>query len=251
MLMHAILSVSALHLAHLEPSEKSDYYIRALHHHNIGLQLFNSQITRLSSANTYPIFTFSIIVAVWVYGSATTNDDLMELNDILGLLDVIRGSKAVFDIFKDDILTQMAGKILSIPTPSSNIQMLPPAVSQALDHVQGQIGDPVHASAVDHLRRLLTKIEHGDARLAVAWPALVCDELWNQIKNHDPTATLIFGYYAILLRYCDGRHWWITGWSNRVMRAVEGVLTEPDKALLVSALDSIDISSRCDRFDDQ
>lgn len=241
MLMHAILSVSALHLAHLEPSERSTYYIRALYHHNSGLQLYNSQMKHLSRANIHPAFTFTIIITVWVYGSATTTGDLMELDDILGLLDIIRGAKALFDVFQDDILTHMVGQVIATPTPSSDSRTLPLAVSRALDHIQGRVG-PLHASAITQLRRLLAKMVHGDAKPALSWPAQVSDELWSQVRDHDPTAILIFGYYAILLRYCDGRHWWMTGWSNRILRAVEDMLVESDKGFLVSALDSVNLS---------
>jgi hypothetical protein len=64
--MHGILSLSALHKAHLLPGKRSGYLARAAYHHNISQESFKTLILDVTRDNWRPVFCFAIIVIGYV-----------------------------------------------------------------------------------------------------------------------------------------------------------------------------------------
>lgn len=241
MLMHGLLSVSALHLAHIASADMEMYWTRALHHHTVGLRHFNSQLKNLAAENSYYTFTFSLFLTIWVFGAAGMDKGPSGLDDILSLLDIVRGCKTVFDLHKDGILALPIGQAIGHPTEFHGCQNLPSAVCRALENLRSTAEDLAQISAVEGLWSSLLKTTVGhDARVGMGWPTNIEDKLWTRVRLHEPRALFIFAHYSLLLRRFDHRYWWMSGWSERLVRAVEPALFEFDRAFIATALDSID-----------
>lgn len=233
MLMHGLLAVSASHLVRLKPQQRSLYHVRAHHHHGLGLQLFNAEIHNLSSHNCDVLFTFSMLLIIWVYAFPAADGEVFSLNDILNMLDIVRGCKIVFKLHQDTILDKPIGKALSIEQ-SSPLPDLPPAAYQVFLRLRDRAADAVHLAAIDRLQRSFQRFLEGvdNMKSAPAWPANVEDSFWIRLRAHEPVSLLIFAHYALVLRYCEDCWWWMAGWSDRVIQAVDEALSSCDKVSL-------------------
>jgi hypothetical protein len=143
MLMHGILSMSALHLTHKAPADTQIYWTRATHHHTLGLRYFNSQIGSPTIENSHSLCTFSLILISWVLGSARIDAGSMGLDDILNLLDIVRGCRTVFDLYKDSILAQKFGHVIRRSNDLYGCQNLPLVVCQALENLRQVCYEPL------------------------------------------------------------------------------------------------------------
>jgi hypothetical protein len=233
LLMHGLLSVASLNMAFLEPKERSAYRIRALYHHNLGLQLFNSQISQISPKNSHVLFTFALMLVIWVYASPAGDKEGSRLDDILDVLDLVRGCRTLFQLHMEAILDKPIGVFYDV-NQSPVLPKLPPASHQVFQNLRTKALDSTHFAAIEQLEVLLQKsiIKPDNTNIVAAWPAIVEDPLWIRLRSHEPFAILIFAHYAIILQRFENRWWWTAGWSKRIIQAAEHALTDTDRVSL-------------------
>jgi hypothetical protein len=65
-LSHAILSVAALHLAHLSEVGREQHIIRAVQHHNQSLEGFRDAVSRICEGNSEALFIWSTLNSLYV-----------------------------------------------------------------------------------------------------------------------------------------------------------------------------------------
>ncbi|KAL4990777.1 hypothetical protein BDW68DRAFT_27254 [Aspergillus falconensis] len=240
LLMHGLLATAALHMAFLYKSSPSTFIDRALHHHSIGLELFNAEISTLSAENSKSpaLFTFGLILVIWSYASSTipsaitTTADESDLDSILSSLNFVRGNKVIFEISGEIILSQPIGRFLKPFEESARPRALPEPMQAALIDLRKHVNDFVESMAIDQLERYLldtVSTSAHDMRQPLGWPALAEASFWERVRKHKPTALLILMHYAIILAYYELRAWWMQGWSERLVGAVNQVLIKQDK----------------------
>ncbi|KAL4912915.1 hypothetical protein BDW62DRAFT_206066 [Aspergillus aurantiobrunneus] len=256
LLMHGLLATAALHMAFLqrESSPSSTLTSRALHHHTLGLQLFNADITTLSSedSNSHVLFTFALFLVIWAYASPALNDttDDDDLSTLLASLELVRGNRAIFELSSETILAAPIGRFISPSTrslpsfpqylpqsqspsrPRPRCHDLPQATKAALASLRAQSTDDIDSTAIDYLEQYLFNavcMSARDMRQPLGWPALIEPPFWERVRARHPSALLILMHYAIILGYYELRAWWMQGWSERLVGAVERVLVREDK----------------------
>ncbi len=232
MLMHGLLAVAALDLSTSETNSltRSEYQVRAFHHHGLGLQLFNAELARLSPQNFDILFTFGVLLVVWVYASPTAELTVPDLDGLLDKLEMVRGCKKLFGMNKEAILQKPIGRFADYVWSLNEIDQSS-SVSEALSCLRSITADPVDATAIDQLQRHLQRYAEGpvDTKTAAGWPALVSAEFWSRLRAHDTTPVLIFAHYAMLIRPCADRWWWMSDWSERILQAAGNALSDADK----------------------
>ncbi|KAE8422827.1 putative Zn(II)2Cys6 transcription factor [Aspergillus pseudocaelatus] len=233
LLMHGVLAIAALHLVSSGSAESSSLVDRALHHHTISLQIFNREISDISSTNAHVLFAYSVLLIVWAYASFSTKKDRpLQLDSLLGSLELVRGCKTVFEIHSNSIKKHPIGQFIG--SDESPIRHdLSDAARQALACLRTKVEDFIDSMAIDYLERLLQGVRaSSDTRLVIGWPALLDNSFWTRIKRHQPVALLILAHYAILLAQFNGHSWWLSGWSDHLLEAVDHILEDSDKTRL-------------------
>lgn len=233
LLMHGLLSVAALHLAQSEPHDAM-YRLRALHHHDLGLQLFNKQLSNVTPENSQTLFAFGIMLVVWVYASPTASKQDLQLHEILDLLELVRGCKAIFMLHMDNIVGTPIGSITEF-TPKlgsvKSMRFLSPAASRIFENLRLRVPDSIYDHAIVRLENVFMKsiAEPDDNRTVAAWPSIVDDAFWTRLRRHEPQAMFLFTHYSILVERYENHWWWITGWSGRILQAVGSALGDAEK----------------------
>ena len=229
MLMHGVLAVAALDLAR-SSSTPSEHQARAFYHHGLGLQLFKAEIARISPQNFDILFTFAVLLVIWVYSSPTAGTGVLGLDDILDKLEMVRGCKKLFHIHGEAIRDKPIGAFAGPAFTKNELGPSSPA-NEAFCHLRTISTDTVNLVAVDQMQRNLQKFVEGgvDTKTAAAWPAIVSDEFWARVRVHDPVPVLIFAHQAIILCPCTDRWWWMAGWPERILQAAGNALTDTDK----------------------
>jgi hypothetical protein len=91
-LSHGLLSVAALHKAHLLPARRDKYLDLAAYHQTRGMEGFRSIFTSINEENWKPAFCFSSTIVMYAFSPAGQTEDAMA--DILQLFVLIRGLRS-------------------------------------------------------------------------------------------------------------------------------------------------------------
>lgn len=227
-----MLSVSAIHLALLEPGNISQYRLRALHHHDLGVRLFNQQLSNITSENSQVLFPFAVMLVIWGHAAPIITEDDLELDEIFSLLELVRGCKTIFMLHWDRNKNTPLGAITDfLPRPKSRLSSV---ALRAFENLRLRIPDAIYINAMERLEKGIMKAAGmpDDIRTVVAWLCLIDEEVWNRLRGNDIWALFLLAHYAMLLERYEGQWWWISGWSRRILSAVELVLSVTDKETL-------------------
>ncbi|KFY97092.1 hypothetical protein V498_02274 [Pseudogymnoascus sp. VKM F-4517 (FW-2822)] len=234
-LMHGILSVAAIHLALLEPDNSPQFRLRALHHHDLGVQLFNQQLSNITAENSHILFPFAVMLVVWAHSSPIIVQEDMQLDHILNLLELVRGCKTIFMMHWDTISGTPIGSLREFIPRLKSQQVIQSYVTlRAFEILRLKTSGSMYEHAIGRLENVSMKAgdEPDDVRTVVAWPCLIDEEIWDRLKNKDLMSLFLLAHYAMLLERYEAQWWWINGWSRRILTAVGDELSDADKASL-------------------
>jgi hypothetical protein len=95
-LLRGLLSLSTLHLAHLDVSRQK-HTLMAIHHHGLGIDLFRPQLSNITDDKHYAVFMFSFAVALDSFGiQRYSESEISPIPKINQVLILIRGSGVIF-----------------------------------------------------------------------------------------------------------------------------------------------------------
>lgn len=96
--MHGVLSLAALHKAHLLPSNRHIYLARSAYHHVIGQKDFRALLSNITDDNWRPVYCFAAIVVGYVLFSSAGFRDASTASPVQRISElflVTRGIKAI------------------------------------------------------------------------------------------------------------------------------------------------------------
>ncbi|KAM5360089.1 hypothetical protein ACJZ2D_014000 [Fusarium nematophilum] len=229
-LMHGILAMTALHQARKGPPSRGFYHTRALHHHGIGLPLFQTMVASASPETAQVIVTYAVLLAIWVYASPEITAERLSYDDILRAVEIVRTSRSVFQLYRDVITKTPIGVFLIPPSRKPLVSQVSSA-QEALQTLRNQIEHPSDEKALSHLQILMNRYLEGvdHMRSAASWMASVDEDYWARLRDHRPLAVLIFAYNSLLAYTSEHECWWLVGWSERILLACREVLSPRDK----------------------
>ncbi|KAH8679547.1 hypothetical protein BGZ60DRAFT_427880 [Tricladium varicosporioides] len=239
-LMHGILAVSALHLAHLRPSS-SQYYINiAMHHYTLAVEHFRPILEEITPTNATAVFIFSSLLACISFAipqespetTALPFTPLDTLQKIINIFTLERGVQTVLEAcwawVKNGSIEPL---MVHIPTEPEND--LRDDEEQALKSLESRIGresrsEELKTEALKALQ-LLRAIHPFNAlpteqmSFIMAWPVLVSSTFFTAICERQPVAIAILGYYGAVLHGLVGV-WWVGDKGLRLVMACTDLL---------------------------
>ncbi|KAF2864998.1 hypothetical protein BDV95DRAFT_269433 [Massariosphaeria phaeospora] len=227
-LVHGFLAVTAIHCAWKEPAHRDLYRSRALYHHGLSLPIFQEMVAFASSETAEVIVAYSILLCVWVYSFPGIAPEHLSLDDILSTVDVIRGSRTVFRLYRGVIMESPMHVFLNPPLPAPIPENQNYPVRQTLQSLRDQVGHRSDKNAARQLQTFLDRYITGFDynRLSAAWMASVEDDYWTRLRDRHPDAVLVLAYSALLIPASEHECWWMSGWSRRILQACSDILSQ-------------------------
>lgn len=122
--LHSILAVAALHLAHLKP--RSNYIAQALVHHRASSTIARPMVSDITSGNCSSLFLFSVLTSYFAFAAPRVS------NSIPAWLFLIQGTRSILEKKSDAIKTGMFSimvldhqHVKALEFPSSSKRSLP------------------------------------------------------------------------------------------------------------------------------
>ncbi|RAO67978.1 uncharacterized protein BHQ10_003990 [Talaromyces amestolkiae] len=242
--LHAILALSALHLARSDPSRRAVCIAHAHMHHTTAVRAVTPNLQSLASDNGVGLFLFSSLLCMFACANTKfENNNFLVLFEKGALAEwalLFRGTKTVIEYSSHDFKTGILSSIfmngaqsnfarhaLSLDQAQVYTWELKRMISAEYAH------DPrtrrIYDEAVDTLGRTLavvmkpgegTRIQTADI---FAWLLEVSNEYLEFLGQEEPIALIVFAYFCVALQQIEWM-WWMEGLSSRLLMQLYSVL---------------------------
>ncbi|KAL4869875.1 hypothetical protein BDV12DRAFT_167000 [Aspergillus spectabilis] len=242
-LLHSILAVSALHLAHATPSKRATYISQAESHHAAGMRAVIPAMQALASDNGPALFLFSALTSIYFCATihhATAAPIFSVEGSLSERARLFRGTKAVMDSTTPDLRTGELSPIFLNGRHLSAIRRDPKTLQEGQmyiwelkrfinqEHIYDESLLQIYTETADQLARTLAVIVRPnilDTANVFAWLVEASGEYLDLIRHEKPTALIIFAYFCVALQQIEWA-WWTDGLSGRLMGQVYAALGE-------------------------
>ncbi|KAF4478573.1 RTA1 domain containing protein [Fusarium agapanthi] len=253
--MHAILSLAALHLAYLYRSNKHQHIVEATRYHTKALQGFHEAINHTGSENSDALFAWSILNLLYVFGIFGQLGEDVEIEPeplyssrtdrMLGVewIPMIRGVEAVL---RPSQRNQEFSRLSHLRNPGNWYDLDPDKNLDSLDECFRQIRSsweqsvdaPTYDEALWVLRKcrmFVAQFDTMDVETLKDWefnrewsgPLMFIffapREYFTFLKQRQPPALVLFAFFGGLLHtlnYC----WLLEGWGKGIVEVIDDLL---------------------------
>ncbi|KAH8664627.1 C6 zinc finger domain-containing protein [Xylariales sp. PMI_506] len=251
LVMHGILSISALHKAYLLPNQQQKYLARSAYHQNLGQEKFRPLLASVTGDNWRSVFCFASIVVLYVCCLPLRNEDpstAAPIRNTLELFSVVRGIKAFLMPFLEQILqTDLAPLVHSawIATidlgpgqdkPSLAYSSLPEDTYDVLARLLSFFKEERGIENIASYEEAIVTLDVAAARIATAgvnvelgaillWAFIVSENVIDDIRQRKPHALVLLSHYAVFLGAMDRTYWFLEGWGHRLVEDIDEYLS--------------------------
>jgi Fungal specific transcription factor domain len=236
-LMHEILAIAALHLAHCKPEGQSYYCTRATELQSHALHGFNTIQKNVRASNCGAILLFSSLLAVHVLADPSRSRNLNfsdYIDHFSGCINLMRGVRHVVitdwwsylseSEFKPFFHLEQPKQPYDIPEECRELSNLTANVDLGTESVRA------YDAAIDRLHWTFALSEvpsktHSTIKFVLAFPVQLRDNFLELLNERQPEAFVILAYYGVLLHFF--RDSWIVGDSGASLIRAINALTGP------------------------
>lgn len=219
--MHGILALSAIHLAHDRPSERSRLCALRDKHIERGIAQYRIVISSLNSEYSHACFAFSVLLVMAEKPGARFNIASMQAG--LGIVGLLRGALTVIHPFTEAMKSgPLAGVYeswtsrLAKPQPPNEsdgfrLRQMTQYWNPSISHYtpsQARILHESYEKLVECFGLLSSQNDIPDLACALSWIGTLSFDFMSMIAAQDVGALILLGHYCVLLhriRAC----WWI------------------------------------------
>ena len=237
-LMHGILALAALHIAHDRPDLKDRYISSALRHNNTAIVSFRSALEQVTEGNCHALFAFSTILLVLTLAFAQTGAKKHDpVEDLMQVFTLLQGTRSVLESAMKWIATGPLEPLVrrglarrdrpqhAVPTENKPSDPTEQALNRLKECCQHTVESPnrieVYSLVLEKLKGCAARArQHPDDHAAVVgWLVLVNSEYIDSVKSQEPMALVILGHYGVLIHTLK-EAWWIVDLGERIVEAV-------------------------------
>lgn len=233
-LMHALLSISALHISSLRNADAT-YQLAAERHHDKALISLRAALSENPERVGNALFAASCLVVIYAFACQTSTS----AHSITAVtwIPLTRGISAIIascqTVVAEGELAPLLHELLGRESDEERPQL--PQSLLALLVVGGGAPDPeelldlevanVYTAAVDLLREAWDTFWGTKARIAAAfmWPTRMPEEFVRFLQERRPRALVILSYHYTMLKALDS-FWWIKGRPAVEIAKIEALL---------------------------
>lgn len=263
-LMHGILAVSALHLAHLNPSQTNLYLINAITHQELAAPAFRHEIEDVHKDNCDAAFAYAHLIAIYSFASEKEDERLLIADpngpDILSnWLFFLRSgcymAESIWDnltsgplgalscAWEDPIDVEEGGKT---PLVERLLSLMPPKDSAGAwtDETSKIYSDAAFDLGYAYACADLLEERFNTWNVLRTWPMRLDMEYMHLLHSSHLGALILLAYYCVLLKKLE-RKWFFEGRAERLMGHILKRLDTSWRCHIVWPMEEIGFSSDC------
>jgi hypothetical protein len=238
-MMHGILSVAALHLAHLHTGTSEKHLITAARHHNIALRGFQGTLGNVNDQNSDALFACSNLNVIYVLrisvehcsNSRPNSDSTDRISQALGAewIPMLRGVEAVLSSVYQRVSVGPLRAILDTgnwdaidPDASSSVEQT--HLREVCEIWSGAGADPVYDRALYFLRKCCVYVrQFNGPRREISGPEVnpriwsgylfwyhyAPDEYFLRLQQRQPVALILFALFGVV--FYGAKDFWFVG----------------------------------------
>ena len=234
-LLHALLSLAALHIGRSDPERHNEYLLQARHHHQIALTQFRKEVKSLTESNLHAVLAFNSSIFPYSCAISVCSDNLDDtFESICSLLLLVRmvgpllQASGLYNTLRNsDFGRVMPKDVYSVdwnqsPMPIDTELVQLRKFSEAIHHIYPSEIIEAYTEAIRLLAllfevtRKLQKLP-SDSLLRI-WIHFVPPRFVELLSERQPGALIIFAHYAAILS--KGRHYWFLEGVDELILAV-------------------------------
>ncbi|KAK3064024.1 hypothetical protein LTR53_018659, partial [Teratosphaeriaceae sp. CCFEE 6253] len=187
----------------------------------------------------HAIFPFSLMLVILAFASAHSEIAELSVDAVFDVFALFRGPRTLAAanwnaIAGSDFL------VLLRPTDTKQSLGLSDSVAQQTAKLRAIGGDAITQTATKQLADAIeASAQRFDLRVIGRWPAMLSDEFFARLKEHQPEALLIMSYYSIVLAAFRER-WWVGPWDRMLLEAVARALPQEEQQRLGLHVDELE-----------
>ncbi|KAJ5677820.1 uncharacterized protein N7477_003453 [Penicillium maclennaniae] len=245
-ILHLILALSALHLAHEQPTLRDQYLQQADDHFTFGIRSVTSVLSQLNAGNCQKIYMSAILICFIYFGRGPRSNEYLvfSASGPAEWLMLMRGVRLI-------VTSHRAGVFSGLLEPKADDRshdLTPEMRSELHEHTvhteavqrlierdipdEGDLGR--HLAAIKNLLEIMREVyERRSAGssgvdlmdLLIGWVYRLSEEMVGSLERKEPYALVILAHWAVLLKYMDSA-WFMSGWAEHVLSGISTSLDE-------------------------
>lgn len=236
--MHAVLALSALHLGHMNPSQKEPFTLASIRHQNLAVAQFATHLANINSDNCHAAVlfaSFTFITAMFSFASRH-RDSAASLDDIVQCFVLVQG---VYNILGTPTIWSAISSgpiapLVSIPRPAAppvgafaaRLKALvdivrPPPMSPGNETAVSSSSSATAVESLQNMYVIMCAEEETKKARIWSWPISLGKEFVERLRRGEPVALVVLVHYAAMVRCYENDTWYLKGWSEAVSGVVE------------------------------
>lgn len=234
-LMHAVLGVSALHIAHLSNASdsKNQYLARARIHQHEALTLFRSTVKEITPENCTAAVMFSCLLLISSCAITSTTDATPSHEHIDALVTILMSFRSHWKLFASAQQWEEAKPLAEFlpvyENAGSNVEALKDtrtieALQELYDfNANSQGNEEEREICEDAILGIQQSLYCGATLPRVIWPIILSSRFLHLLQLKRPMALVILAHGCALSKFGPYR-WFFHEWTMRVGHAIADML---------------------------
>ena len=236
-LMHQLLALAASHLAFLSPEKHNPHSMQATQHQSEAIQGLRGVIPHVNESNCHAVFATTSLLPISAYAAQAEHIAKGEagpgINDLLEVFTLMRGMTSILRRWEDTIfagplgplLWQTPDKVRETPFLTNLVECLEDFGTS--DEVTELVPE-LRKLFRDEIRTLIGCVGYAtesslepELRVATMWPIFFTDGFIALLRQRQPAAMKVLGFYLRVLDAVGDANWYMRGWGRCISENLE------------------------------
>ncbi|KAL4909520.1 hypothetical protein BDW74DRAFT_174721 [Aspergillus multicolor] len=244
-IMHLLFTLSALHLAYLNPAKQAEYIHEADEHFTFGVRSVTTVLAldTLDSTNCQQIYVAAVMICFAYFARGPRDGEYLVFNakgksEWLVLLHGVRTilSQKQPEIFTGVLAIKEEKQEMDIPNPeldtelSRHLHRLQEVKAMVAVEVQADrdlyvkmVNDLIRCFEGAYQKRKAGVVPPELMPFTMGWTFRLPEMMIDRLEGREPIALVILAHWAILLRYM-GEAWFMRGWDRHIILGIRACL---------------------------
>lgn len=235
-LAHQVLSLSANHMALLNPEQHNAYSIKASQHQSQAVQGLRKALSGLDSSLCHAVFAHASLLSINAFAILSqqmSQKKQPNLDDLLHVFLLIRGMNEILTSYENIIQQGPLSKLFQM----GNYQAATPLLLEIIKDLHAilislEVGSSMEACCKKNITTLIDWIRHArdnaslpELRVIMSWPICLTDEFVHSLREQYRPALKVMLCYCRILESTGVYNWYLRGWGRSVTEDINKLLS--------------------------